>query len=222
VRAHLEADGTLGALETVLDGIPAARNHDGGRIAFGPDGNLYVGTGDAGDPDNAQDRASLGGKILRVTPEGRPAPGNPFGDSPVWSLGHRNVQGLAWDQRGQLYATEFGQNTYDELNRVEPGGNYGWPEVEGVGGVEGFLDPLRQWSTDEASPSGIAVTGGQVYLAALRGESLWRVPLTGDGGTGEPVQLLRGEYGRLRAVEPDAAGNLWLLTSNRSRGNPVP
>ena len=213
---------TLEPDTVIMEGIPRAGNHNGGRLAFGPDGFLYVTTGDAGEPTNAQDVASLGGKILRVDADGRPAPGNPFDGSPVWSYGHRNVQGIGWDADGRMYASEFGQNTYDELNRVEPGGNYGWPEVEGVGGVEGFLDPLRQWSTDEASPSGIAVTGGQVYLAALRGESLWRVPLTGDGGTGEPVQLLRGEYGRLRAVEPDAAGNLWLLTSNRSRGNPVP
>ena len=213
---------TLEPDTVIMEGIPRAGNHNGGRLAFGPDGFLYVTTGDAGEPTNAQDVASLGGKILRVDADGRPAPGNPFDGSPVWSYGHRNVQGIGWDADGRMYASEFGQDTYDELNLIEPGGNYGWPEVEGVAGVGGFVDPLRQWSTDEASPSGIAVTGGQVYLAALRGESLWRVPLTGDGGTGEPVRLLRGEYGRLRAVEPDAAGNLWLLTSNRSRGNPVP
>ncbi|WP_248257895.1 PQQ-dependent sugar dehydrogenase [Georgenia sp. EYE_87] len=221
LRMRLSGD-TLEPDAVVVEGIPRAGNHNGGRLAFGPDGFLYVTTGDAGEPSSAQDVASLGGKILRVDADGRPAPGNPFDGSPVWSYGHRNVQGLGWDADGRMYASEFGQNTYDELNLVKPGGNYGWPEVEGVGAVEGFVDPLRQWSTAEASPSGIAVTGGQVYLAALRGESLWRVPLTGNGGTGEPARLLQAEYGRLRAVEPDAAGNLWLLTSNRSRGEPTP
>jgi glucose/arabinose dehydrogenase len=206
----------------VLDGIPRAGNHNGGRLAFGPDGYLYVTTGDAGEPAHAQDLGSLGGKILRVDQDGRPAPGNPFDASPVWSYGHRNVQGIGWDTDGRMYASEFGQNTYDELNLIEPGANYGWPEVEGAGGVQGLVDPLHQWSTAAASPSGIAVVGDEVYLAALRGEALWRVPLSGGGAVGEPVRLLEGEYGRLRAVEPDAAGNLWLLTSNRSRGEPVP
>lgn len=205
----------------VLDGIPRAGNHNGGRLAFGPDGYLYVTTGDAGEPSRSQDPASLGGKILRIDTDGRPARGNPFDDSPVWSTGHRNVQGIGWDAAGRMYASEFGQHTFDELNRIEPGANYGWPEVEGVGGRDGFVDPLLQWSPAEASPSGIAVTADAVYLAALRGESLWRVPLT-DGEVGEPERLLAGEYGRLRAVEPDAAGNLWLLTSNLSRGDPAP
>lgn len=205
----------------VLEGIPSAANHDGGRLAFGPDGFLYVTTGDAGDPSRSQDVASLGGKILRVDRDGEPAPGNPFGGSPVWSLGHRNVQGIGWDAQGRMYASELGHNTFDELNRIEPGANYGWPAVEGAGGVDGFVDPLVQWSTDEASPSGLAVTDDAVYLAALRGRSLWRVRLV-DGLVGEPERLLAGEYGRLRAVVPDPAGNLWLLTSNVSRGEPAP
>jgi len=221
LRMHLTGD-ALGPATVILDGIPRAENHNGGRLAFGPDGYLYITTGDAGEGSRAQDLTSLGGKILRVDQDGRPAPGNPFSSSPVWSYGHRNVQGIAWDRAGRMYASEFGQSTYDELNLIRPGGNYGWPQVEGIGKVEGYIDPLRQWSTDDASPSGIAVVDDAVYLAALRGQSLWRVPLTGDGGTGEPVRLLEGEYGRLRAVEPDGAGNLWLLTSNFSRGNPSP
>ncbi|MPV36981.1 PQQ-dependent sugar dehydrogenase [Georgenia subflava] len=221
VRMRL-TDDSLEPDSVVLDGIPRASNHNGGRLAFGPDGYLYVTTGDAGEPGRAQDPESLGGKILRIDADGGVPAGNPFAGSPVWSMGHRNVQGIGWDADGRMYASEFGQNTFDELNLIEPGGNYGWPVVEGAGGGETFVDPLHQWSPDEASPSGLAVTDDAVYLAALRGESLWRVPLTGDGTVGEPERLLVGEYGRLRAVEVDGAGALWLLTSNLSRGEPTP
>ena len=216
------ANGRASRPEPVLTGIPKAGNHNGGRLAFGPDGFLYVTTGDAGVPDRSQDRSSLGGKILRVTKDGRPAPGNPFDGSPVWSYGHRNVQGIAWDSDGRMFASEFGQNTWDELNLIRPGRNYGWPVVEGRAGQAGFVDPLRQWSTAESSPSGIAVTAdGTVYLAALRGQSLWRVP-TRDGVAGEPVRLLQGEFGRLRDVVVGPDGRLWVLTNNTSRGNPRP
>ncbi|MCB7136998.1 PQQ-dependent sugar dehydrogenase [Cellulosimicrobium marinum] len=221
-------DGTeLSALDVVLDGIPAAQFHDGGRLAFGPDGHLYVATGDATQQGVAQDPGSLGGKILRVTVDGRAAPGNPDG-SPVWSLGHRNVQGIAWDATGRMLASEFGQDTWDELNVVEPGGNHGWPDVEGTGGADqGFVDPVATWGTDEASPSGLAATREGAYLAGLRGETLWRVPFaTPDGGAspdafGEPQPLLT-DHGRLRAVlvDPatplgdDGASVLYVLTSN--------
>jgi len=203
--------------QPILTGIPRAGNHDGGRIAFGPDGMLYAGTGDAASPQRAQDRANLGGKILRLTPEGRPAPGNPFGDSPVWSLGHRNVQGLAWDSGGQLFASEFGQNRYDELNRIEAGKNYGWPEVEGTGGDRRFVDPVATWATSDASPSGIAILGDRVYLACLRGQKLYRI-----GRDGRSAEILfDGRYGRLRHVTVAPDGSLWLLTSNRDgRGSP--
>jgi glucose/arabinose dehydrogenase len=204
--------------QPILTGIPKAGNHNGGRIAFGPDGLLYVGTGDAGDRDRAQDRDFLGGKILRLTPEGQPAPGNPFPGSPVYSYGHRNVQGLAWDSSGQLYAAEFGQNRYDELNRIQPGGNYGWPVVEGTGDDPGYVNPLATWDTSDASPSGIAVLDDRVYLACLRGTKLYRIGTDGRGAQA----LLDGEYGRLRhvAVAPDRS--LWILTSNRDgRGSPV-
>ena len=204
----------------ILTGIPKAGNHNGGRIAFGPDGYLYVATGDAGDRPTSQDRDSLGGKILRITPAGKPAPGNPFPGSPLWSYGHRNVQGLGWDSSGRMFASEFGQNTWDELNLIKPGQNYGWPVVEGRAGRQDFVDPLRQWRTDEASPSGIAVTAdGTVYMAALRGESLWRIP-TRAGVAGEPERLLAGEYGRLRDVVVGPDGRLWVLTNNTSRGSP--
>jgi glucose/arabinose dehydrogenase len=177
-----------------------------------------VTTGDASDGSNSQDRGSLGGKILRITKDGKAAPGNPF-QSRVWTWGHRNVQGIAWDSDGAMYASEFGQNTWDELNLIKPGLNYGWPEVEGKAGVRGFTDPLAQWATSDASPSGIAVADGAVYMAALRGESLWRIPVDGaDAGT--PQRLLAGEYGRLRDVVTGPDGRLWVLTSNTYRGNP--
>lgn len=211
--------GAATGVTPVLTGIPKARNHNGGRLAFGPDGYLYVTTGDAGHSENAQDRASLGGKILRVRVDGSPAPGNPFGDSPVWSYGHRNVQGIAWAPDGAMYASEFGQDTWDELNRIEPGRNYGWPTVEGRAGRSGFVDPLVQWPTADASPSGIAVLDGAVYLAALRGQSLWRIPLEGKG-VGAPARLLDGVHGRLRDVVAAPDGRLWVTTSNTFRGTP--
>ncbi|WP_432015814.1 PQQ-dependent sugar dehydrogenase [Streptomyces hydrogenans] len=211
----------LGAPEPVLTGIPKGTIHNGGRIAFGPDGMLYAGTGETGETGLAQDRASLGGKILRMTPEGRPAPGNPFADSVVYSYGHRNVQGIAWDAEGRLWAAEFGQNTWDELNLVEPGRNYGWPEVEGTAGKAGFVDPVAQWPTSEASPSGIAWARGAVWMAGLRGERLWRIPLSGAERSGEPEAFLGGEYGRLRTVLADGSGGLWLVTSETDgRGTP--
>lgn len=212
VRMRMEGD-RLSEPEVLLDGIPKAGVHNGGRLAFGPDGMLYVTTGDAGNTDASQDLDVLGGKILRVTPDGDPAPGNPFGSSSVWSYGHRNVQGVGWDAAGRMYASEFGQNSLDELNMIEAGSNYGWPLVEGGGGGPDFIDPLVTWSTDEASPSGIAVTGDAVYLAALRGERLWRVPLA-DGAVGTPEAYLAGELGRLRDVAVTAGGELLVLTNN--------
>nr|WP_280236622.1 PQQ-dependent sugar dehydrogenase [Nocardia cyriacigeorgica] len=200
--------------EIVFDGIAKSGNHNGGRIAFGPDGMLYVGTGDAGRRIDSQDPDSPNGKILRLTPDGGPAPGNPRADSPVYSLGHRNVQGLAWDSAGRLFAAEFGQNDVDEINLIEPGRNYGWPAVEGTGGGDrGFTEPLVTWSTAEASPSGIAIAANTLYAAALRGERLWTVPLT-DSGTDTPADHFLDEYGRLRTVVVAPDGALWLTTSN--------
>ncbi|MFF5079016.1 PQQ-dependent sugar dehydrogenase [Actinoplanes sp. NPDC000266] len=205
------------ATKVILDGIDKAGVHNGGRIAFGPDGFLYVGTGDAGDGSASQDRDDLNGKILRITRDGAAAPGNPTAGSRVWSMGHRNVQGLAWGADGKMYGVEFGQNTWDEVNVIEPGQNYGWPEVEGKAGDGRYVDPMVQWSTDEASPSGAAVAGGNLYVAGLRGERLWVVPLTG----GEPRAEFSGTYGRLRTVAAAPDGALWLTTSNRDgRGDP--
>src|SRR5262245_26796292 len=141
--------------QVILPGIPMSPIHNGGRLAFGPDGYLYAGTGDGSERDNAQNPDSLGGKILRITRDGKPAPGNPNPSSPVYTLGHRNVQGLAFDDKGRLYAAEFGQNDWDELNHITAGSNYGWPAAEGIANMDGFTDPIAQWHTDEASPSGI-------------------------------------------------------------------
>ena len=206
----------------VLDGIPRETSHSGGRIAFGPDGYLYVATGDAAEPSIAQDPESLGGKILRVDQDGEPAPGNPTEGSPVWSLGHRNVQGLGWDDQGTMFASEFGQDTWDELNRIEPGGNYGWPDVEGRGTGGGrFVSPQIVWSTDEASPSGVAFLRGALWVAALRGERLWRVPVNG-AKAGKPQALYVGDYGRIRTTVAAPDGSLWITTSNRDgRGDPA-
>jgi len=208
----------FGAPEPVLTGIPAAGNHNGGRIGFGPDGQLYATVGDAGDSGNAQDLGSLGGKILRMTPTGAVPPDNPFG-SLVYSYGHRNPQGIDWDSTGQLWASEFGQNTWDELNLITAGGNYGWPEVEGADGGAGFVDPVRQWSTDEASPSGLAIVNDTVFLAALRGERVWRI----DPSTGTVDGWFVNSFGRVRDVVSGPGGTLWFVSNNTDgRGTPAP
>ncbi|MGH3331749.1 MAG: PQQ-dependent sugar dehydrogenase [Nocardioidaceae bacterium] len=213
----------LGRPEVVLDGIPNGFIHDGGRLEFGPDGYLYVSTGETGQPDLAQDRDSLGGKVLRITPDGDPAPGNPVDGSPVWTMGHRNVQGLAFDDHDRLWASEFGANTWDELNRIEKGRNYGWPLVEGKGDLDQYRNPYAQWRTSEASPSGLAYLDGSLWTASLRGERLWRIPVNDNGAIEQPEDFFVGDYGRLRTVVVAPDGNLWLSTSNRDgRGDPGP
>ncbi|MEU2299469.1 PQQ-dependent sugar dehydrogenase [Streptomyces antibioticus] len=211
----------LGAPDTVFKGIPKGMIHNGGRIAFGPDGMLYAGTGESGDTGLSQDKESLGGKILRLTPEGEPAPGNPFPDSPVYSYGHRNVQGLAWDAKQRLFAAEFGQDTWDELNAIEPGANYGWPEVEGESDDSRYRSPLAQWHTDVASPSGIAYAEGSIWMVGLRGQRLWRIPLKGTEASADPQSFLDEKYGRLRTVIAAGGDRLWVTTSNTDgRGAP--
>jgi len=221
VTATLDKGG-LSDTTPILTGIPLGSIHDGGRIEFGPDGFLYVTTGETGEPELAQDRSSLAGKILRLTAKGKPAPGNPFGTE-IWSWGHRNVQGLAFTDDGQLWASEFGLNTFDELNRIEAGANYGWPEFEGEGGTDsGFVDPQAVWGTDVASPSGLAFTEGALYMAALRGNRLWKIPVESDGDAGQPEAYFVGEYGRMRTVVVAPDGSLWLTTSNHDgRGSPA-
>lgn len=209
----------LGNPEIILTGIPKAGIHNGGRIVFGPDGMLYVATGDAGQEEFAQDQNSLGGKILRITPTGSVPADNPFPGSPVLSVGHRNVQGLAFDAQDRLWASEFGQSDVDELNLIEAGSNYGWPDCEGACGREEFVDPVVQWHpTSIASPSGLAVLGDSAYVASLRGQSVWQVPLDGSG---RAAALELGDLGRLRTIEPAPDGSMWLSTSNTDgRGDP--
>ncbi|MDN6522120.1 MAG: PQQ-dependent sugar dehydrogenase [Bifidobacterium crudilactis] len=209
---------TLGQSETILTGIPSASYHDGGRIAFGPDGMLYATTGDAGNRANAQNRESLAGKILRLSPDGGIPQDNPFPNSPVYSYGHRNPQGLAWDAQGTLYSSEFGQDTWDELNVITAGGNYGWPTVEGIANREGFVDPVQQWRPSDASPSGMTIVNGTIYIANLRGESLRAVPINDLPSS---TKMFQGEYGRLRDVVQAPDGALWILTNNTDgRGDP--
>ncbi len=234
----VERDGRGQVDRVVLDRIPGAAVHDGGRILFGPDGRLYVTTGDARQPSLAQDRSSLAGKILRIAPDGSIPPDNPFPGSPVYSLGHRNPQGLAWHpQTRTMYAAEHGPSgdlglcCRDEVNVIEPGANYGWPEVSGRGGAPRFADPIADSGpADTWAPSGIAVPArgpwaGSLLVAALRGEHLRRLVLGGARMTqvmGQEVYF-RGELGRLRDVVEGPDGALYLLTSNTDgRGRPRP
>lgn len=214
------ADGRLGERHLVLGGIPMSVHHNGGGLVFGPDGLLYVSTGDGEDSANAQSRRSLGGKVLRITPTGEVPAGNPFGNR-TWSMGHRNVEGIAFDRRGNLWASEFGEKETDELNRIVPGANYGWPRVEGTDGAGGFRDPFAEWSpTSVCSPAGVTVANGRAWLGALRGQCLYSVKLFGDNA-GRKRRHLAGRFGRIRQVQAAPDGSLWITTSNRDgRGTP--
>lgn len=205
-------DNQISDPQVILDGIPMSAVHNGGRLRFGPDGFLYVGTGDGREEPNSQDDNSLGGKILRIATDGEAAPGNP--QNKLWfSKGHRNVQGLAFDGN-QLYAAEFGQDTWDELNAITAGANYGWPAAEGIADLDGMVNPIAQWGTDDASPSGITFAQGYIFMAGLRGERLWAIPVADGRRMGEPVAFFTGQFGRLRTVEAAPDGSLWLTTSN--------
>lgn len=216
-------DGKMTDEEIILDEIPGAENHDGGRIKFGPDKFLYITTGDAQEPSLAQDRDSLAGKILRVKDDGSPAPGNPFGNR-AFSYGHRNPQGITWDINGQLYSTEHGpsglETGNDEFNKIEMGRNYGWPEIRGTQTREGMDAPLLEsGSSDTWAPAGLAFVDGSFYFAGLRGQALYEVNL----GLGSPSieTYLRNEYGRFREVIAGPDRLLYITTSNRDgRGQP--
>ncbi|GIJ43751.1 oxidoreductase [Virgisporangium aliadipatigenens] len=199
----------------LLDGIRTAERHHGGRLAVGPDGNLWIGTGDAFEPANAADDNSLNGKILRIRTDGTVPDDNP-GDSPIYSSGHRNVQGLAFGPDGTPYASELGHRTWDEVNALRPGADYGWPETEGIEGSTGTA-PIWTVHPDDASPSGMAYAGGSLWIGALGGARLWQLPVDGGRATGKAVEHYRGRYGRIRTVEVAPDGALWLMTSNTDR-----
>ena len=226
VRMTLDDQLALGAPHVILQGLATANHHDGGRIAFGPDGMLYAAVGDAGDTSHSQDLSSLNGKILRMTPTGAVPHGNPFPGSLIWSYGHRNPEGLAWDATGQLYAAEFGQDTWDEFNKITAGSNYGWPIVEGIAHDPRFVDPLVQWPTDDASPSGLVFVSGTFFLAGLGGQRLWVITVDAAGAASASA-LYAGQYGRLRDVTAGpgsgSGASLWILTDNTDgRGSPKP
>lgn len=214
-------DGGLGRPQPILTGIATSTHHNGGGLVFGPDGLLYASTGDAEDTSTPQDKQSLNGKVLRLTDRGRPAPGNPFGNE-VFSYGHRNVEGIRFDEHGRLWASEFGDKGADELNLIRRGKDYGWPYVEGSDGKGGYADPLAQWPVDECSPSGIAIAAGRAWLGTLQGECVWSVVLDGPD-RGKTRQHFAGDYGRLRSVALAPDGSLWVTTSNRDgRADPRP
>lgn len=209
---------TLTLDRIILEGISGAAYHDGGRMEFGPDGYLYVTIGDATEPRESQDRTTVEGTILRMTTEGDPAPGNPFGNL-VYSYGHRNPQGLAWDGAGRLWSNEHGRSGsasgLDEINLITAGGNYGWPDYEGdrVGG--GTIGPVRHSGADTTwAPGGLAYLDGKLYMTGLRGSRLYEATLSGTDIVGWDEHFV-GEYGRLRDVMVGPDGFLYVTTSNR-------
>lgn len=200
----------------VVDAIPGSSNHNGGRIKFGPDGFLYITTGDAQNPSLAQDTGSLAGKILRVTDEGKPAPDNPFANE-VYSYGHRNPQGLAWDKDGQLWATEHGSSNFDEVNRIEKGKNYGWPKVKGSETELGLEIPFLHSGTSTWAPSGAVVVGDSLFFAGLRGAAIFKLNLK----TKNLEKHFENQFGRIRTIALGPDSFFYILTSNRDgRGNP--
>jgi aldose sugar dehydrogenase len=217
VRYRFERD-VLSDESVIIEGIPGARFHNGGRIRFGPDEHLYITTGDALDPQLSQDTNSLAGKILRIEPDGGVPRDNPFGNE-VYSYGHRNPQGLAWDNEGNLWATEHGSTALDELNLIERGNNYGWPEIEGDSTREGMETPFLHSGNNTWAPSGIALFNNSLLFTGLRGASLYQVRII--DGSPHLERHFQNTFGRLRAVEIGHDSNIYLITNNRDgRGNP--
>ena len=207
------ANGKVGKPKAVLTGIPTSTHHHGGRLLFDPDGMLLVSTGDAEQSSLAQDRRSLAGKILRIRPDGRAAPGNPYRNR-TWSYGHRNIEGLAFDADGRLWATEFGEKDADELNLIRKGGNYGWPEVEGKSSNDNFVNPRLTWEpTSTCSPAGLAITRSTAFVGALQGRCLFAVPLDGTKAA-KPKAYFADDHGRIRNAVAAPDGSLWITTSN--------
>lgn len=204
----------LSDFKVIYGGILAANNHDGGRIAFGPDGFLYITTGDAQRPELAQSTNLTVGKILRLTDEGKVPSDNPFGNA-VYSYGHRNPQGLAWDSNGDLWATEHGRSGvlsgFDELNQIKKGGNYGWPVIQGDEEREGMMPPFVHSGADKTwAPAGLAYFHGKFYFAGLRGEAIYEY----DPDTNKIKEFINGKFGRLRALVIGPDGYFYITTSN--------
>jgi len=235
---RIKDEGRKGVFDKVIiDSILGARFHNGGRIKFGPDKMLYITTGEIFKGELAQDLNSLNGKILRLTPDGEIPPDNPFPNSPIYSYGHRNPQGLAWHpETGDLFESEhgpsgeYGRFGHDEINVIVKGGNYGWPKVIGAPGEKEFIDPIVVWK-DATPPSGITFYKGDLFVATLRSEALIRIKLQRSGKSYKVTRIerwfafdkRRGKYGRLRDVVVGPDGNLYVLTSNTDgRGNPQP
>ena len=210
-------DGVAANEVVLLDRLPAAEMHDGCRLKFGPDGKLYFTIGDAGVPELAQRLESLAGKILRVNADGSVPADNPFAGSPVYSLGHRNPQGLAWDREGRLIASEHGPTGRDKINLIRPGANYGWPRVRGKAGDARYVDPLIESGDDTWAPSGIAILDDELFVAGLRSQQLLRMSLGRDLEVTRTTSLLEQTYGRLRDVVVGPEGALYVTTSNRDR-----
>jgi len=224
VRIRLDGD-TLntGTEQILVSGILRNKYHDGGRLRFGPDGKLYASTGDAQNGDNAQNKNSLNGKVLRLNTDGSVPSDNPFANY-VWSYGHRNPQGLAFDSQGRLWEQEFGDGRMDETNLITKGGNYGWPACEGTAGAcdtAGFIAPKHTYPTADGSCSGIAIVRDVLYIACERGTRMYREVISGSSLTDVQVYF-NGTYGRLRTVEPAPDGGLWLTTSNSGDKDSIP
>ncbi|HAN22254.1 TPA: glucose sorbosone dehydrogenase [Candidatus Collierbacteria bacterium] len=218
VERYRFSNDTLSERKVILEKIKGSSNHDGGRIAFGPDGYLYITTGDAETPNLAQDKNSLNGKILRIKDDGGIPEDNPFGNA-VYSLGHRNPQGLAWDKNGTLWETEHGpsgiQTGNDEVNIIIKGGNYGWPTIKGDQTKKGLISPIIQSGTkDTWAPSGMAYYDGSLFFSGLRGEALYEAKIR-NGNKLDLLTHFKQEFGRIRAVVLGPDGYLYLSTSNQ-------
>jgi glucose/arabinose dehydrogenase len=219
--ASLKLGGTPTPLVT---GIPHGTSDNGGWLGFGPDGMLYATTGDAGDPAAAADPKNLAGKILRMKPDGKPAPGNPTATSLVYASGLHDPQGLTWDQGKHLYVTDLGRSSWDEVDLVQAGKDYGWPAVEGIAEDAKYADPIVELKPSEAGCTGVADSGVTLIASCLTGTRLYLIQLTNAGGTlGAPQSLLENTYGRLRSAVTAPDGSIWVTTSNKDgQGTPAP